>query len=99
MVTETFYGFINADGTMQVESNDRGLRILLKRSTIIDEGQQLEVFHTEYYVKDGFEWQKAINSANYKSAEEFIDAISNSEEFTSAVLDIEEQRKRSVAGG
>ena len=44
MVNETLYGFINANGTMQVESNDRELRILLKRSVVFDEGRQLEVF-------------------------------------------------------
>lgn len=99
MVTDTLHGILNADGTMQVESNDRELRILLKRSIIFDEGKQIEVYYTEYYVKDGFEWQKTLNSANYKSADEFLDAISTAEDFTLATRDIEQQKKeRGLAG-
>ena len=99
MVNETLYGFINANGTMQVESNDRELRILLKRSVVFDEGRQLEVFFSEYYVKEGFGWQKTLNSANYKSADEFFDAIKIAEDFALAVRDIEQQKKGEMAGG
>lgn len=99
MVTGTLYGFLYADGTMQVENNDRELRILLKRSIFFDEGRQLEVFYTVYYVKDGLTWQKTLNSANYKSADDFFDAISNCEDFTQAVRDIEQQKKGERAGG
>jgi len=99
MVNETLYGFINANGTMQVESNDRELRILLKRSINFDEGRMDENFYTEYFVKEGFEWQKTLNSENYKSADEFLAAISKTEDFTMAVRDIEEQKKGEGAGG
>jgi len=99
MVNETLHGFINADGTMQVESNDRELRILLKRSVIFDEGRQFEVFYTVYYVKDGFEWQLTSESSNYHSSDEFLDAIRKSNDFTLAVRDIDEQKKGERAGG
>lgn len=99
MVTEILHGFINADGTMQVESNDRELRILLKRSVIFDEGRQFEVFYTVYYVKDGFEWQLTSESSNYHSSDEFLDAIRKSNDFTLAVRDIDEQKKGERAGG
>ena len=98
MVTDTLHGILNADGTMQVESNDRELRILLKRSIVFDEGRQLESFYTEYYIKDGFEWQKTLNSENYKCAEDFFKALKQSENFSLAVCDIEEQRKEHKAG-
>ena len=99
MVTDTLHGILNADGTMQVESNDRELRILLKHSIVFDEGRQLEAYFTEYYVKEGFGWQKTLNSANYKSADEFFDAIKNAEDFALAVRDIEHQKKGERAGG
>lgn len=99
MVTETLHGILNADGTMQVESNDRELRILLKRSIFFDEGRQLEVFFSEYYVKEGLGWQKTLNSANYKSADEFFDAIKIAEDFALAVRDIEQQKKGEMVGG
>lgn len=99
MVTEILHGFINADGTMQVESNDRELRIILKHSVNLDEGKYIEVYYTEYFVKNGFEWEKTLNSANYKSADEFLDAIRKSNDFTLAVRDIDEQKKGERAGG
>ena len=99
MITDTLHGFINANGTMQVESNDRELRILLKRSINFDEGRMNENFYTEYFVKEGFEWQKTLNSENYKSADEFLAAIRKTEDFTMAVRDIEEQKKGEGAGG
>lgn len=99
MTTDTLHGFINADGTMQVESNDRQLRILLKRSMVLEEGRQFLFYYSVYYVKDGYEWQKTTNSANYKSADEFLAAIRNAEDFTLAVRDIEEQKKGERAGG
>lgn len=99
MTTDTLHGFINADGTMQVESNDRQLRILLKRSMVLEEGRQFLFYYSVYYFKDGYEWQKTTNSANYKSADEFLAAIRNAEDFTLAVRDIEEQKKGERAGG
>lgn len=97
MVTGTLYGFLYADGTMQVESNDRELRILLKRSVMYDKGQVLEYFYTVFYVKDGSSWQKTTNTANYRSADEFYDAISKTEDFTLAVRDIEQQKNGEFA--
>ena len=99
MINEQPYGILNADGTMQVDSNDRELRILLKRTMVLNEGQQLEVFYTVLYVKDGFEWQKANNSVNYRSADEFLDVIRKSDDFTLSVQDIERQKKGEGAGG
>ena len=93
MITDTLHGFINADGTLQVESNDHGLRILLKHSIVFDEGRQLETYFTEYYVKEGFGWQKTLNSANYASVDVFLEALRNVDNFSKAIQDIERQKK------
>ena len=98
MVTETLHGILNADGTMQVESNDRELRILLKRSVVFDEVRQLETFYTVYYVKDGHGWQMTTNSGNFKSADDFLAALRNTEDFALAVRDIEQQKKGDKVG-
>lgn len=92
MINVQPYGILNADGTLQIESNDRELRILLKRTMVFNEGEQLEVFYTELYVKDDFEWQKTNNSVNYRSADEFLDVIRKSSDFTLSVCDIEQQK-------
>lgn len=99
MVTETLHGILNADGTMQLESNDRELRILLKRTIVFDEGQHLEVFYTVLYVKDDFEWQQTDNSVNYHSPDDFLGIVGKSDDFTLAVRDIEQQKKGNRVGG
>lgn len=98
METDTLFGLLNADGTMQVESNDRELRILLKRSLVFDNDRAIERFYTIYYVKEGISWQKTLNVENYSSSEEFLDAIEKTSEFTIAVRDIRKQ-KRAMVGG
>ncbi len=93
MVTGSLYGIVNADGTMQVESNDRELRITLSHIRVIDEdGRCVEAYRSTYYIKDGKEWQQALNSANFKSSDDFLDAIRYVEDFTLAVRDIEQQK-------
>ncbi len=99
MVKDILHGIINADGTMQLDSNDGELRILLKHTNIFNEEKQLEVFSTVLYVKDDFEWQQTNNSVNYQSADEFLEVIKKSDDFTLAVRDIEQQRKGERIGG
>ena len=93
MTKEPLYGILNADGTLQVESNDRKIRIVLSHISVFDEDRQIDAFRSTYYVKDGFEWQQALNSANYNSTNDFLDAIRYSDEFMLAVRDIEQQTK------
>ena len=98
MITETLHGIMYADGTLQMESNDRGLRICLSRIMIIDEGKVVEAYRTTYYVKDGLEWQQTTYGSNFKSVDEFLDAIKNAEDFGLAVRDIEQQRRQRAGG-
>lgn len=98
MTNNYLYGILNADGTLQIESNDRGLRIVLSRIICVDEGDKVETFRSTYYVKDGFEWQQATNSENYKSTKDFLNAIRNADDFTLAVRDIEQQKNGERAG-
>ncbi len=93
MIRNTPHGIINADGTLEVESNDRQLKIVLSRVKVMQDGESVEAFRTSYFVKDGLEWERTIESANYMSSDEFLDAISKSNEFTEAITDIDEQKK------
>ena len=94
------YGILYDDGTLEVESNDRQLRITLSKTKVFkDDGSQVEMFRSTYYVKDGLEWERTLNSANYNDAEDFLEAISSSEDFTQSVRDIREQQKEREAGG
>lgn len=92
MTTQTLFGILNADGTIQVDSNDRGLRIILSRFKYIDNGKIVEAFRTSYYIKEGGGYTKTIESHTYDTADEFLKAISSAADFTNAVKDIEEQK-------
>ncbi len=99
MITEELHGILNADGTLQVESNDRELRIYLSRIKIIDEGKVVETYRTTYYVKDDLEWQQTTDGENYDSPGVFLAAIRNAPDFAQAIRDIDEQKKaRGLAG-
>ena len=95
MTTKTLFGILNADGTMQVDSNDRGLRIVLSRFKNIQDGEIVETFQTSYYIKEGFGYEKTLESHNYNTADEFLQAISTAADFTEAVNDIKQQKETS----
>lgn len=86
------HGTLYADGSLEVESNDRQLKITLSRAKLFHEGERREMFRATYYVKDGFEWERTIESANYENADEFLQAISKASDFSEAVRDIQQQK-------
>ena len=86
------YGVLNADGTLQVDSNDGKLRIVLSHKKGIIEGNVMETFRTTYFVKDGLEWERTLTSQDYKNTDEFLQAISLSSDFTEAIKDIRQQK-------
>ncbi len=93
------FGILYADGTLEVESNDRQLKITLSRLKVFQDGENVEAFRSSYFVKEGLGWASTIESANYKSAENFLEAIRASNEFSEAIRDIQEQKKNlGVAG-
>ncbi len=101
MTQDIPHGILYADGTLEVVSNDRELKIILSRAKVMQDGENVEAFRTSYFVKDGLEWERTTESANFKSVDEFLDAISNGKgsEFTEALRDIKEQKDNlGVAG-
>lgn len=99
MTNEQPYGILYADGTLQVESDDRKLRIILSHIIVIDEVEKAETYRSKYFVKDGIEWQQTTYSTNYSSVERFIEAIRNADDFTLAIRDIDEQKKNEGPAG
>ena len=98
MVQDTLHGILFADGTIQIESNDHGLRIALSRVCATDEGKNVDVFRSTYWVKDGLEWERVETSANYPNVEDFLDALRTSSDFALAVKEIELQRDERAGG-
>lgn len=92
--TKVLFGVLMADGTFEVESNDRGLKIAIALVQTILNGTKQERYHTDYWVKDGKEWQKVDNGAFYNSPNEFLDLLKCAEDFSRAVADIRQQMEK-----
>ena len=87
------HGFLYADGTLEVTSNDNGLKIILSRIKVIKDGKNAEAFRTTYSAKDGLEWERTLESAFFKTSDEFLEAISRSNDFSEAVNDLTKQKR------
>lgn len=90
---EKVYGVLMVDGTMEIISNDRQLKIAIVKSRVIQEGEINEFYRSVYWVKDGLEWERVSESQNYKTADEFLSAIEEADDFTLAVADIKRQKE------
>lgn len=86
-------GIEYADGTLEVISNDKALKIILSSVKVIHEGKKIEFYRSTYFMKEDGGWQRTLESASYQTSDEFIDAISKSGEFSQAVSDIRQQEK------
>ena len=82
------HGIIYSDGTLEIMSNDRKLKIILSKVTIYQDGENVEAFRTTYFVKEGLEWERTLESANYRTLNEFLEIISKVVEFSQAVIDV-----------
>ena len=91
--TEKTYGVLMADGTMEVISNDRQLKIAIVKSTVIQDGEITEFYRSVYWVKDGLEWERVNESQSFKTKDEFLNAIDVADDFTLAVADIKRQKE------
>ena len=94
--TEVFHGVLMADGTMEVVSNDRQLKIAIVKACVIQDGEVKEFYRSKYWVKDGLEWERVNESANYNSPGDFLNAIREADDFTMAVADIERQKEETT---
>lgn len=82
------HGIIYSDGTLEIMSNDRKLKIILSKVTIYQDGESVEAFRTTYFVKEGLEWERTLESANYRTLNEFLEIISKVVDFSQAVIDV-----------
>lgn len=82
------HGIIYSDGTLEIMSNDRKLKIILSKVTIYQDGENVEAFRTTYFVKEGLEWERTLESANYRTLNEFLEIISKVVDFSQAVIDV-----------
>ena len=71
----------------QVTSNDGTVMIELLHTTVMDGGMESGFYHTKMWIKEGNGWTEVNNTQSYRSKEEFIDSIKDSEDFTQALSD------------
>lgn len=68
----------------EVVNNDGTIKIVLRHVTVMDGSMESGFYSSILWVKEDNGWVKGDASKNYKTKEEFIKAISESEEFTQA---------------
>ena len=81
--------FIRHEHGCEVLTNDRQLKIVLTRTTSFTGEVEQSNYNTTYYVKEDTGWLQVNNGRSYPSEEAFYDAISEAEEFSEAVREME----------
>lgn len=71
----------------EVVTNDEQIKIVLARHVVLDAQAEQEFYATTYFIKEGDGWIKTSTQNTYRSMEEFISALSQTDEFSQAVED------------
>ena len=77
--------FIELSDGYKMESNDGTIRILLRHITVMDGAIESGFYSTKTWIKESEGWIEVNNIQNYRNKEDFIKAISESEDFTEAI--------------
>lgn len=88
--------FAENENGYEVVSNDSTVRLLLRHVTVMNGGMESEFYSTVMYVKEDGVWVHVNNTQNYRTKEEFINAISAAEEFTEAVAEFNNQNNNEL---
>ena len=78
-----------ADG-YEVLSNDSTIKIVLHKVTVMDGAMDSTFYSTRMWIDEGNGWLSVGNTQNYRTKEEFIGKIRESEDFTQAARDYED---------
>lgn len=77
--------FIKRPDGYEVTNNDGTVKVVLRRTLVMDGGMESSFYHTVMWVDEGNGWIKVSNMQSYRTKEEFIKAISEAEDFTQAI--------------
>ena len=75
-----------ADG-YEVLSNDGTIKIQLRHTTVMDGSMESDFYHTVMWIMEDGGWLKVNSTQNYRTKEEFIRTIDESEDFTQAMAE------------
>ena len=88
------FGIVRADGSMELETNDRQVRIMLLRVTVLRDGDLSSSYRSTYWVKENNSWLEIEHGKPYKDVDEFLDEVRQSAELSKAYAEIAEQIKK-----
>ncbi len=88
------FGIMRADGSMELETNDRQVRIMLLRVTVLRDGDLSSSYRSTYWVKENNSWLEIEHGKPYKDVDEFLDEVRQSAELSKAYAEIAEQIKK-----
>lgn len=77
--------FVERANGYEVINNDGTVKIALCHTTVMDGSMESGFYYTVMWVLEDGGWTKVSNTQSYRSKEEFINAISDSEDFTQAL--------------
>ena len=82
------YGMITSSGAEAI-SDDRGMKLILRREISFSGPIENEVYTSYCYVKEGPGWEKTSNSTQYPSVKAFVKAVAGFPGFTKASNELE----------
>ena len=71
----------------EVLSNDGTTKIQLRHTTVMEGSMENAFYYTVMWIMEDGGWVKVSNTQNYRTKEEFIKAIAESEDFTQAMAE------------
>ena len=74
----------------ELVSNDGETKIALLHTMVMDGSMESSFYYTKIWILEDGGWIETDSSKSYKTKEEFISDISNSQDFTQAMRDYEE---------
>ena len=83
--------FVRHNNGCEIISNDGEIKILLRHRMLFNGSMEQEMYTTDYYIKEDNGWLKTNTSKTHSTIQEFMREISNTEEFTQAVSEYQNQ--------
>lgn len=77
--------FVERPDGYELTSNDGEVKVALQKTTVMDNSMESDFYHTVMWIREEGGWTRVDNTQSYRSKEEFINAISDSEDFTQAL--------------
>lgn len=88
--------FVENEHGYELVSNDGTMRLFLRRIIMMEGSMERDFYSTVMWIKEEGVWVQVSNTQNYRTKEEFINAISQAEDFTEAIAEFNNQNNNEL---